>query len=84
VAEHAQSAVRQMFPVLDHATAGPHRVTGTPVKLSATPGRPGMPAPILGEHTGAVLEQLLGLEPEAVKTLADRGVILEWHGPPGP
>ena len=29
--------VRQMFPVMDHPTAGLHRVTGTPVKLSETP-----------------------------------------------
>jgi crotonobetainyl-CoA:carnitine CoA-transferase CaiB-like acyl-CoA transferase len=75
VAEQPQSAVRQMFPVLDHATAGPHRVTGTPVKLSATPGGTGMPAPRLGEHTGCALAQLLGLDDGAVDDLAARGVI---------
>ena len=37
VAEHPQSAVRCMFPELEHPTAGAHRVTGTPVKLSETP-----------------------------------------------
>lgn len=76
VAEHPQSAVRQMFPTLVHAAAGPHQVTGTPVKLSATPGGPGAPAPLLGEHTGCVLRDLLGLDEEALETLAARGVIL--------
>ena len=34
VVSDPQSEIRQMFPVLDHPTAGAHRVTGTPVKLS--------------------------------------------------
>jgi formyl-CoA transferase/CoA:oxalate CoA-transferase len=76
VAEHAQTAVRQMFPTLDHATAGPHRVTGTPVKLSETPGAPGAPAPQLGEHTAAALAQLLALDARSIEDLAARGVIL--------
>jgi len=75
VVEHPQTGVRQMFPMLDHATAGPHRVTGTPVKLSATPGRPGAPAPRLGEHTRCALEEVLGLDGAALDGLAARGVI---------
>jgi crotonobetainyl-CoA:carnitine CoA-transferase CaiB-like acyl-CoA transferase len=75
VADHAQPAVRQMFPTLNHATAGPHRVTGTPVKLSETPGRPGTPAPLLGEHTCAALQDLLGLDRPSLADLAARGVI---------
>ncbi len=76
VAEHPQAAVREMFPTLDHATAGPHRVTGTPIKLSATPGRPGAAAPLLGEHTAGVLQDMLGLDLESLESLAARGVIL--------
>ena len=41
VVEHPQCDVRQMFPTLQHPVAGPHRVTGTPVKLSETPGGTG-------------------------------------------
>ncbi len=33
---------------------------GTPVKLSATPGYVAAPGPLLGEHTEAVLQRLLG------------------------
>jgi crotonobetainyl-CoA:carnitine CoA-transferase CaiB-like acyl-CoA transferase len=76
VSEHPQSAVREMFPTLDHATAGPHRVTGTPIKLSETPGAPGAPAPLLGEHTVAALRDLLGLDAQTITGLAARRVIL--------
>jgi formyl-CoA transferase/CoA:oxalate CoA-transferase len=76
VAEHPQSAVREMFPMMDHPKAGRHRVTGTPVKLSGTPGRPGTPAPLLGEHTVCTLETLLGLDSSSIRALAARGVIL--------
>ena len=76
VVEHPQSAVRQMFPTLEHTTAGPHRVTGTPVKLSATPGNPDAPAPLLGEHTRCALQELLGLDASTLKSLAERGIIL--------
>src|SRR5207302_1702464 len=59
VVDHPQSAVRQMFPSVAHSTAGTHRVTGTPVKLSETPGEPGMPAPLLGQHTTNILRDVL-------------------------
>lgn len=72
VSEHPQSGVRRMFPEL-----GPHRVTGTPVKLSATPGRVGLPAPLLGEHSGDALRELLGLDDAAVEALSARGVIFQ-------
>jgi len=75
VTEHPQCVVREMFPELEHETAGPHRVTGTPVKLSTTPGRPGIPAPQIGEHTGSVLEELLYLAPSSIADLITRGVI---------
>jgi crotonobetainyl-CoA:carnitine CoA-transferase CaiB-like acyl-CoA transferase len=76
VADDPQCEIRQMFPLLDHTDAGPHRVTGTPVKLSDTPGRPGAPAPALGQHTAGALQDLLGLDDAAVNDLAARGVIV--------
>lgn len=77
VVEHPQSEVREMFPVLDHLTAGRHRVTGPPVKLSATPGRTGEPAPLLGQHTAGVLTELLGLDDSAIRDLVLRGVLFD-------
>jgi len=77
VVDHPQSAVRQMFPTLHHPTAGAHRVTGTPVKLSDTPGGPGLPAPALGEHTRETLADLLGLGADEVTGLFARGIAYE-------
>lgn len=77
VAEHPQAAIREMFPSLEHSSAGLHQVTGTPVKLSETPGRPSSPAPLLGEHTRSVLKELLGIDDAAISDLALRGVVAE-------
>jgi crotonobetainyl-CoA:carnitine CoA-transferase CaiB-like acyl-CoA transferase len=82
VVKHPQSALREMFPVMDHPAAGRHRVTGTPVKLSETPGSPGSPAPLLGQHTSAVLRELLGLDDSVIAALAQSGVIYEWRPTP--
>lgn len=76
VVDHPQTEIREMFPTIACPVAGPHRVTGTPIKLSETPGRIGAPAPELGEHTGAVLSELLGLDRNALNSLAQSGVIL--------
>ena len=77
VSEHPQCGVRNMFPVLDHPTAGPHRVTGTPVKLSETPGRPHSPAPLLGQHTLETLRELLGIDEAALADMSARGILFE-------
>jgi crotonobetainyl-CoA:carnitine CoA-transferase CaiB-like acyl-CoA transferase len=70
VAADAQSQVRGMFPEV----AG-HRVTGTPVKLSETPGRTTTGAPEPGEHTALALADLLDLDQGAIEDLVGRGVI---------
>jgi crotonobetainyl-CoA:carnitine CoA-transferase CaiB-like acyl-CoA transferase len=80
VAHHPQSQIRDMFPVIDHPTAGPHVVTGTPVKLSETPGRTGLPAPLLGQHTREALANLLHMEASTLDDLVVRRVI--WEGLP--
>jgi len=77
VARHPQSQLREMFPVINHPTAGPHVVTGTPIKFPDTPGCPGLPAPLLGQHTREALRELLGLDALSVEDLAVRGVIWE-------
>ncbi len=55
VVDDAQTAARNMIPVVQHATAGLIRVLGVPVQLSETPGRIGDAAPLLGADTAAVL-----------------------------
>lgn len=75
VAAHAQSEVREMFPVME----GMQRVTGPPIKLSATPGRVTSPAPLLGQHTREVLKEVLGLNAALIDGLIERHIV--WQVP---
>lgn len=77
VVEHPQSAAREMFPTREHPAAGAHRVTGTPVKLSETPGGSAAPAPLLGEHSAEALSALLGLDKATLAGLRDRAILLD-------
>ena len=52
-----QLLARDMVVEIDHPTLGSIRTLGSPVKLSATPVRVGRRAPMLGEHTEAVLRE---------------------------
>jgi formyl-CoA transferase len=50
-----QAIAREMTTDVDHPTLGRLRTLGTPIKMSATPLNPKRRAPLLGEHTDAVL-----------------------------
>jgi crotonobetainyl-CoA:carnitine CoA-transferase CaiB-like acyl-CoA transferase len=54
--EHTQA--REMEVRLEHPVEGEIRALGIPVKLSDTPGAIRRPAPLLGEHTAEVLEEV--------------------------
>ncbi len=77
VAEDEQANLREMFPVIEHPTAGSYKATGSPVKLSGTPARAASAAPLLGQHTRQVLACVLGLSDGTIDHLADSGIILE-------
>lgn len=77
VSTDPQSELRQMFPVMEHPAAGRHQVTGTPVKLSETPGGPTTPAPLLGQHTRSVLKDLFRLQDSVIDDLVNRRVLSE-------
>jgi crotonobetainyl-CoA:carnitine CoA-transferase CaiB-like acyl-CoA transferase len=64
-----------MIAQLEHATIGPLRMLGVPVKLSDTPGTVRTPPPRLGEHTDVVLQQDLGFSAAAIADLRRRKVI---------
>lgn len=57
-----------------HPVVGPIKVVGIPVKLSATPGEVGAPAPQLGEHTGEILREL-GYDDTHIDRLRQEAVI---------
>jgi formyl-CoA transferase/CoA:oxalate CoA-transferase len=69
-----QTIAREMVVTVPHATLGPVRVTGVPVKLSATPGTVRTGPPVLGQHTAAVLAEL-GYDAAAIQDLAHGGAV---------
>src|SRR5258706_1195 len=70
-----QLAAREMIVPLDHLTAGPIRVLGTPLKLSDTPARVRTPPPVLGQHTVSVLRDDLGLSESEILALQRDGAV---------
>jgi formyl-CoA transferase/CoA:oxalate CoA-transferase len=66
---------RAMIETLRHPAAGLVQQLGLPVKLSATPGAIRRPPPLLGEHTRAVLRDVLGYDEPRIEDLAREGVI---------
>ncbi len=56
--EQPQAKAREMSVEVEHPVLGRVRTIGTPIKMSETPLDPGRRAPLLGEHTTAVLGAL--------------------------
>jgi crotonobetainyl-CoA:carnitine CoA-transferase CaiB-like acyl-CoA transferase len=52
-----QVQAREMVVEVTHPTLGAIKALGSPIKLSATPADPSRRAPLLGEHTDAVLDE---------------------------
>ncbi len=70
-----QLGAREMIAMVEHATIGPLRALGVPVKLSDTPGAVRTPPPTLGQHTDAVLRYDLGFSADAIAALRRQQVI---------
>jgi crotonobetainyl-CoA:carnitine CoA-transferase CaiB-like acyl-CoA transferase len=69
-------AERQFFPEVPHPGRGAVRVTASPYHIDGRPVHPRGPAAYrVGEHTRAVLRDLLGYPPERIAELARSGVI---------
>jgi len=75
VMEHPQVLARDMLVDLDHPVAGTITIPGIPVKLSETPGALRSAAPTLGQHTEALLSELLGYTPEQIAALYAEGAL---------
>ncbi len=73
--DHPQLAARDMVVDLEHPDYGPVRVLGSPWKISGAEIGPTTAPPTLGEHTDALLTELLGLDEQALDRLRDAGVI---------
>jgi formyl-CoA transferase len=75
VLESPQAAAREMILDFDDPAWGRVRIAGNPIKTSAEPSTPAVPAPSLGQDTRRLLADLLGLDGRELDTLAAEGVI---------
>jgi len=74
---------REMVVEVAHPAAGTVRMTGIPVKLSATPGQVRRPPPLLGQHTVEVLREL-NYTPEEIRELLACGCVAQHPSEPEP
>jgi 2-methylfumaryl-CoA isomerase len=66
-----------MFALMDQPGIGPYAMPGHPAAFSATGRLPPAPAPRLGQHSEAVLAQVLGLASGQIGALIDRGIVAQ-------
>jgi crotonobetainyl-CoA:carnitine CoA-transferase CaiB-like acyl-CoA transferase len=70
-----QLAFRGHFVEVEHPELGPVPVESSRFRLSRTPGGPSGPGPTIGEHSFQVLEQILGLDGDAIANLVASGAL---------
>ncbi|MFS2161708.1 CaiB/BaiF CoA transferase family protein [Pseudomonas sp. Pseusp122] len=70
-----QVLARGLAVTMPHSLAGSLPQVASPIRLSETPVEYRMAPPLLGEHTGVVLQRVLGLGDEDVVRLREAGVL---------
>ncbi len=66
---------RGMLQDIEHPEKGSVRVFGNPIRLSENAPLKLTSAPLLGQDNDAVLQELLGIQPEEIKVLKEQKVI---------
>jgi len=69
-----QTRARDMIVEVNHATIGPVKTLGAPIKFSATPSGVHRSAPIFGEHTSEILREY-GFSPAEIDEMASSRAI---------
>jgi len=72
---HPHARARDMVVEAEHATAGPVRLVGRPIKFPGSPQPPSTAPPTLGQHTVEVLRDELGCSDAEIAVLRRDGVI---------
>ncbi len=76
LANDPQLAARGQLAEIDHPDGkGPIPTRGVPIRFVDAPGSLRTPAPTVGQHTDAVLRELLGIDEPEIEALRSRGVI---------
>ena len=75
VAEHPQVKAREMLVDVEHPAGFTLKLPNSPIKLSRTPAGIRGRSPAIGEHTDAVLGEMLSIGQEELAALRLRGAI---------
>jgi crotonobetainyl-CoA:carnitine CoA-transferase CaiB-like acyl-CoA transferase len=70
-----QTLARDMVVEVEHATLGPVKTMGLPIKFSETPGKVRSGAPLYGQHTREVLREY-GFDEQEIRQLEEEGAIV--------
>ena len=70
-----QASARGLTVSLDHAAAGPIALVASPLRLLRTPPEYKSAPPLLGQHTGEVLRDMLGLSDGDISQLRKTGIL---------
>jgi crotonobetainyl-CoA:carnitine CoA-transferase CaiB-like acyl-CoA transferase len=81
VSHDPQLRARGLYTQMDHPLLGRCTFQGVPYKFSKSPAGMHRPAPLLGQHTRRVLEELLGLSLEEIRAGYADGTFWPQHTP---